>query len=53
MSGVANHAQTAANNSTANQGLLNQILSILRGANEALLPFIWQRVQTIDNKLGA
>jgi len=53
MTGLTNNAERAANNSTSNNNLLNQILNILRAANETLLPFIWQRVQTIDTKLGA
>ena len=53
LTGLANNAQAAANNSNQNNNLLNQILNILRGANETLLPFIWQRVQAIDTKLGA
>jgi hypothetical protein len=53
LTGLANNAQAAANNSNQNNNLLNQILNTLRGANETLLPFIWQGVQTIDTKIGA
>ena len=53
LTGLANNAKAAANNSSQNNNLLNQAVNILRGANETLLPFIWQRVQTIDTKLGA
>ena len=53
MAGLANNAATAAQSSTANQNLLNRILGILDGVNQVLIPSIWQRVQTIDTKLGA
>lgn len=53
MSNLANNAQASAQNSASNQNLLTRILSILEGANQVLIPLIWQRVQTIDTKLGA